>query len=332
MPAIAPSSPAKGTEFSDAPLGVRRLVSLDALSRNAKRQRDEAPWSDPKLSTPVDTTKPFLGWELCPLRHDPIWHTLTATQQLRYNQLAGLMHNELIVFFETGIAATMLPRLSTDASLPADFRAVLLEFLEDEREHTQHFRRLSRASMPGWYDESDTHILRLPAMVTRSLHFMTQRPGMFPMLFWVMLLMEERSLLISRRVMDEPAACPRWQAVYRAHLLDEVRHVQTDWHLLERFWAGRSRAVRLMNAKLLEATVLGLFVKPRRANVRLIDLLVADCPELIGRRDELVTAVRMLHRRPGYRAMMFSEPVTPVACRLFHEFPELHGLWRRMTG
>ena len=90
--------------------------------------------------------------------------------------------------------------------------------------------------------------------------------------------MEERSLWISKQMAATADIDPAFAAVYRAHLEDEVRHVQTDWHLLERFWLSRPAWVRRANANLLEAFVVGLFLRPRRANVRLVGVLVSEFP------------------------------------------------------
>ena len=309
---------------------TRRQVPLEALLRHADRHDD--PWADPALSSDVDPAARYTSDDLCPLAHLPIWNTLTDAHRLRYNQLVGLLHNELIVMFETGIAAHALPVLMRDDSLPAELREALARFLDDERAHTAAFRALSHATAPDWYDGNDFHVLRLPRPMTRAFETLARRPGRFPFLFWLMLIMEERSLMISRAVARQDGIDPRWAAVYRAHLIDEVRHVQTDWHLIDRLWRGRSALTRRANALLLRGTIVGLFLKPRRANVRLIDLLVADFPELSPRRPELLAAVRSLTDAAGYRRMMYSAQATPITRKLCHELPELRGLWGRMSG
>ncbi len=307
----------------------RKQVSLAALERHA--QRHGKPWDDPALAQTPDLNRRFTADSLCPLAHAPLWPTLGERQRRRYNQLVGLYQNELTVMFETGIAATVLPRLIGDHALPAELRSALATFLEDERQHTAAFRALNHAAAPSWYEGGDFHILQLPAALAAGFRQITKRPGKFPFLFWMMLIMEERSLMISRRIAAEEDVCPRWAAVFRAHLIDEVRHVQTDWHLLDRFWQTRSHLTRQANAWLLRATVLGLFLKPGRANVRLVDLLIADFPDLASRRAELVAAVRKLGGAAGYRTMMYSPESAPITCKLFGELPELRGLWPRMA-
>jgi hypothetical protein len=123
---------------------------------------------------------------------------------------------------------------------------------------------------------------------------------------------------------------PQFLATYRAHAEDEVRHVQLDWHLLERVYLSQPAWLRRLYARLLEALMVGVFLKPKRANVRLIDLLVAEFPELRPMRPRLVQAVRGLVDSPGYRQMMYSAEATPISRALFDLLPEFASLRRRL--
>jgi hypothetical protein len=76
--------------------------------------------------------------------------------------------------------------------------------------------------------------------------------------------------------------------------------------------------------------VAGLFLKPRRANVRLVDLLIAEFPDLQPLRPRLVQAVHDLADNPGYLRMMYSPESTPISRALFDRLPELAGLRRRL--
>ena len=173
--------------------------------------------------------------------------------------------------------------------------------------------------------------MAVPRAVYAALDFITRRPLAFPMILWVMLVMEERSLMLSRRYAKLPADMvePHYAAAYKAHLEDEVRHVQIDWHLLERFYLSRPHWLRRLNANLLEWFIRGLLLKPRRANVRLMDLQITEHPELSPRRTELLSAVRALEHNIGYRQLMYSTESTPIGSALFGRLPEFARL-RRM--
>ncbi len=243
------------------------------------------------------------------------------------------MQNELICFFEQELADRVLPvLLKGDRGLDPQLAASLRRFLHDERQHTQMFRRLNQLAEPAWYAAGDYHILRLTPAMLAPLRWIASRPEWFPMVFWIMLLMEERSLMISRRyaAMDPATLDSRFAETYRAHAEDEVRHVHLDWHMLEHFYISRPRWLRRVNAKLLEWFMVGLFFKPKRANVRLVELLIAEYPELASRRAELRSAVAGLVTNPGYRTIMYSAESTPISRELFERMPEFASLRKRL--
>ena len=285
-----------------------------------------------RLDGPVDWSRPFICPTLLPLGGTAAFADLSDAQRLYYNQLVGLMHNEVIALFEQQFAARALPAVLADSTLPAELAAALRGFLEDEHEHTAKFHALNRLAAPDWYAGGEFHILRLPAAFGRTVGFFANRPLTFPFIFWVMLLMEERSLLIGRRYerLDDVAIEPHFAAVYRAHLRDEAHHVQLDRRLLDRFYDGRPAWLRRINARLLEALVVGLFLKPRRANVRLVNLLIDRFPDLASRRGELVGATRGLDADPAYRRTMYSAEATPIAGAMFERMPELRRLRNRL--
>ena len=76
--------------------------------------------------------------------------------------------------------------------------------------------------------------------------------------------------------------------------------------------------------------MVGLFLKPKRANVRLVDLLVAEFPDLRPMRPGLVQAAHGLVDNPGYRQMMYSAEATPISLALFDLLPEFASLRRRL--
>jgi hypothetical protein len=285
------------------------------------------------LDSPLLKTRLFTCPTLTPLYHAPIFHRLTAPQQRRYNQLVGLMQNELICFFETEFAGVILRALLAHRTrCPPALVDSFYRFADEERQHTQMFRRLNRLAEPRWYADSDYHILRLPMPFLKLLRSVNCRPHWFPAVFWVMLLMEERSLMIGRRYAELGSDIiePHFAATYRAHTEDELRHVQIDWHLLDTFYRHRPTWHRRLNGKLLELFIVGLFLKPRRANVRLVELLIDEFADLQTLRDPLMRAVHDLPKNDGYRRMMYSAEATPIARALFKELPEFSRLRRRL--
>jgi hypothetical protein len=306
----------------------RRLVPLERINRQA--QEHGVATARVQLEAKIDRTRLFTPMSLAPLSHSWIFGELTEPQRMRYNQLVALMQNEIICFFEQEFAVRVLPAMMRDQRLAPELKRSMQQFVDDERQHTQLFRSLNQRAEPEWYAHGDTHILRIPRLFRGMLRVVTSLPAVFPMVFWIMLLMEERSLMISRRYaeMDPDTVEPNFAAAYAAHLEDEVRHVQVDWHLLKQCYLSRPRWLRRINARLLEWFVAGLCLKPRRANVRLVELLTAEFPELSAKRLLLVRAVRDLLHSDGYREMMYSADSTPIAVSLLKTCPELRRLHR----
>jgi hypothetical protein len=286
-----------------------------------------------RFDRPIDRTRLFTCPSLAPLAHTPVFAALTSAQQLRYIQLVGLMQNELICFFEQEVGSRVLPVLLRRAGRMApELVTALRQFLEEERQHTQMFRRLNQSAEGRWYATKDYYILRLPKPLLILIRQLTARSLLLPLVCWIMLLMEERSLMMSKRyaALDAELIEPQFLATYRAHAEDEVRHVQLDWHLLEQFYQGQAKWRRRLNAWLLEAALVGLLLKPKRTNVRLVELLIAEFPELRPLRQQLIQAVHSLIDNPGYRQMMYSPEATPISRALFDLLPEFASLRRRL--
>ena len=110
---------------ADSSLDVpdRRRLSVERINRHADAHGIA---TDRVTIGAIDATRRFTCDSLCPLAHTVEWPTLTAAQQLRYNQLVGLMQNEWICFFEQQFAARVLPAIARrGAAMPAALGASL---------------------------------------------------------------------------------------------------------------------------------------------------------------------------------------------------------------
>ena len=320
----------------------RMRLPLERLCRLSAEHAAIAAAHPVQLEPPVDFDRWFVCPTLTPLYYTKVYAKLSRAQALRYNQIMGMLHNEVIAFFETTFAGNVLGTLAEGkgaegkgaAGDAPELAECLRTFIREEAGHTALFRRLNRLSAPQWYTaDKHYHVLQIPPRLARVLDYVTRRPVRFPMVFWVMLMMEERSLEISRRYaqMDKSRVEPHYAAVYRAHLHDEVRHVQIDWHLVERFYEGRSAVVREVNSALVRLFVFGFFLTPARATVRAVELLVEEFAELAGLYPEMVRELRGLRDNADYRHMMYSQDVNPLTYALFEHFPEFEAMRRAMA-
>lgn len=150
-------------------------------------------------------------------------------------------------------------------------------------------------------------------------------------MFWLQLAQEERSVEISRRCLHTRAGCiePRYAAAYRAHLVDELRHVQIDWHLIDRFYRTRPTSVRRLTATLLRLAVATLFLAAVHSTARVIEVLSMEHPELVPLVPRMLRELRALARDDDYQRMMYSRQTTPITFSLLDRFPEF-GQMRRV--
>jgi hypothetical protein len=314
-------------------VGIRAKIRrrpLDGLL--ARHETHEAVADEFDFSTPIDRSRWFVCPTLTPLYYAPLYDQLEERHQRRYNQLTALSFSELIGFFETTFAASVLAAMAKSKRHGVD-RALadcLEGFIAEERQHTEWWRRLNRLSEPELYAHSDQAIIRLPAAARFLLRQLTNHPFSFPFVYWIMLALEERSLEISRRCMRVPAEQiePRYLAIYRTHLSHEVRHVQIDWHLIEQFYANRSAALRRFNAMLFRVAIQRFFLLPNRSATRVVERLLTEHPELTPMRAAMRQQLDQVGREPAYHEMMYSRESTPITFSLFDRFPEFHAMSR----
>lgn len=275
------------------------------------------------LATPIDRGRPFIAEELTPLWYTAAFRELSPAQALRYNQISGLAAGELIGLFEEEVAQVALRSLRA-APLPDDLREGLGWFLAEEARHAEVWSGLNRLSEPEWYGGERHRIVGPSARRLGLLRWIAGHPRAFPFVLWLMLLQEERSIALSRRSLAAADRLePRWAAVYRLHLRDEIRHVHLDWHLLDRFYRDRPRPVRRLMAELLHRITAAFFLAPTRMAVRVLDLLIREHPEVAPLRPRCVRELAALGSDPAYRRMMYSRDELPVSFHLLDGYPEL---------
>ena len=213
--------------MTTAPAIASRTARLIARRSGGRIER-EIDWT-----TPIDRSRWFICETLTPLYYTSLYSQLTLEQRRRYNQLTGMFANELIAFLEREFLDAVLKAVSEApaAATPWDpLRDALAAFRDDEREHALLWQRLNHLSEPDRYVPGVRMFLHVPRAAGALGRLATRQPAVFPVVFWVQLLQEERSIEISRRCSRLPADAiePRYAAVYRAHLRDEVRHVRID--------------------------------------------------------------------------------------------------------
>jgi len=303
-----------------------RRSTLQRLAAAPVRPREgEIDWD-----TPIDRSRWFFCETLTPLYYAPVYRDLGLEHKRRYNQLTAMMANEIIALMESEFLVATLTAVTSDldAQRSGDLRAAVMRFAEDERRHADIWWNLNRLSEPRWYDRTKWHLIKIPRGVLSAARFVARHPTAFPLVFWLQLVQEERSLEISRRCMRLPASSieSRYLAAYGAHLPDEARHVQIDRYLIERYYSGRSAFVRQTSARLMKTIVRTLLLTPVHSTARVVRILAAEYPELAPLVPGMLRELEAVGRNLDYQQMMYSRDTTPVTFALFDQYPELHSM------
>jgi len=304
----------------DAP----RRMSLEQIAYHALRHRaDPCPFN---ADAPIDFSKPFVCPTLTALYYTSIWKELSPEIQLRHTQLSALSFNELVASFEDGFSATISALLQTNR-VPQNVKALLPGFLEDERRHQSMWWALNRRCAPQRYPRNDASITRIAPAGRVLMKWFAGRPLQFPVVIWVILFLEEHGNEIARRcsVRRPNEIEPHFAAAYLAHVRDETRHVQIDWHLLDCLWPDLSGWRRALNVWLFRLIIRRLVLRTEHAAMSVAGELVREYPSLRPLLPRIRRELREVGNHPEFRAMMFSMESSPITFHLIGKFPELRS-------
>jgi P-aminobenzoate N-oxygenase AurF len=285
-----------------------------------------------RTSDAVDFSRRFIPEQFTPLYHTPAYADLTVDERRRYNQLYATYFTEQIIFFETSLSESVLLTLA-NSPLPSPLAAAMREFLEEERGHTRMFRALNRACAPDLYAGGDFYFIRVPPSYARAFGWVARRVQFFPMVLWLMLLQEERSLFYSRAILRQKEDLePHFVDVHRTHLADEAGHVRWDEDLLDQIWTACTPLLRRFNAELFRWMVGEFFNTPRRGGLRVVSHFADEFPELTPRLPELRKQLFDLSRSPQYHRSLYSREMVPRTFARFDKCPEFSLLGRTLHG
>ena len=159
----------------------------------------------------------------------------------------------------------------------------------------------------------------------------SRRPRLFPLLVWLALLQEERSLHYSKGCLEHaPELEPHFVVTHRVHLADEVGHIAWDEELLDWLWPQVSHALRWINARLLNWMIGQFFFLPKRSGRRVVEHLVREFPQLDA--EALDGGMRELETNSAYLGTLYSREVTPRTFTRFDAQPEFALLAQTLPG
>ena len=284
----------------------------------------------PASGTRVESDRRFIAEEFTPLFYTPAYAMLPDAVRLRYNQLHALCFNEQVAFFEQEMLGPALVALQR-CDLPAELAAGLKIFFGEEELHTAMFRALNRRFAPEFYATNPYYFIRVARPWRMLVGAMARRPRTFPLLSWLALLQEERSLHFSKGCLEQKFDIePQFLVVHRTHLRDEMGHIGWDEELLDWLWPQVGPALRSMNVRLLRWMLGEFFLLPKRSGRRVVEQLVKEFPQLDA--SALFREMRELKSNAAYLASLYSREITPRAFARFDAHPEFALLAQTLPG
>lgn len=297
-------------------------MSVEQIAEHAGRHSSDASGIDP--GTPIDVTRPFVCPSLTPLFYTTIWNELSPSDQLRHSQLSALSFNELIAWFEGGFTTTLRALLHCDR-VPSPVRELLPRFIEDESRHQRMWWSLNRLADPKRYQSDTMAITRIAPMARVLMTWLAGQPMRFPVAVWVMLVLEEHANEIARRCASQrPSEIePHFAAAYLAHVRDETRHVQIDWHIVDALWPMMNARKQRFNGWLFGQVIKRLLLRTENAAMSVATALAQESPTVRQQLPRIRDELRQVGLHPEYRSMMFSPQTSPITFHLMTKYPGL---------
>jgi hypothetical protein len=278
----------------------------------------------------IDAAKFFIAEEFTPLFHTPEYRLLPDAARLRYNQLHALYFNEQIAFFEQEMLSPALRGLLR-CRLPAELAKSVQIFHDEEQQHSAMFRALNRRCAPGFYARSHYHFISITRPLRALLRAVSGRPREFPLIVWLALMHEERSLFFSTNYVKNAGKLEtHFVATHRAHLTDEVGHVGWDGELLDWLWPLTGRTIRSANVRLLVWMVGEFFLLPKRSGLRVVAQIAREFPHLDSA--ALLRAMSGLKSNGEYLCSLYSREMTPRTFARFDALPEFALIGQTLPG
>lgn len=291
----------------------------------AQSQRAEHEYRPPPFAE-IDWGKAFVPESFTQLFHTPFYALLTRAQRLRYNQLYGLRCNELFMVFEKGVTEKAVACVKADCERTDPLLARCLDaMLREEERHHAMFLAFNHACLPDAYELSDRYFSSHSHVAEWGTRYLGARRGLWPLLLWIILILEESSTAFSRMLSRGSSAEfgeleQNYVFMHRLHLKDEVRHVQLDALLVERLLEQVSPLLSRVNAGLFRLLFRDILA-PKRSGPRVLMRLLEEFPELGRHRKEMSKALRGAKVDLGLRAILVDRREMPLTHALLDAHP-----------
>lgn len=273
----------------------------------------------------IDFSRYFMPEELTQLFHTPAYELLSDAQRLRYNQLFALRTSEQLMTLEEFFIERVL---QYSRSRHADeFDKGMVESMKtmawEEQTHYTMFARLNRQAEPELYAGNDYLFATMTLPERLLLRILPAVPGLLPFQLWLLMLLEEFSTAISKKMIRHATSEleANFVKAHKAHLVDETRHVHICGNTLAILLNRTSPRVRRINVRLLH-TFMNDYLTPKRGGIRVIRHLVREFPELSEIERRLIQEIRIQKRDKIIWDMIREPSEMPITHLLLDRFPD----------
>jgi hypothetical protein len=265
-----------------------------------------------------DRSKPLVPEALPWFAHTPFWSRFTTTEQVRANQLMGLVINELCLSLELGLIRVGMGAAMTTRQVGRDRRLQqrLDGLFADETRHAHWFTTFNQTFAPELYGQNGFHFLAPSRAICRLGTALAHLPGAWHISAWLVLAIEEWACGLADRIEREPLGPlgPRdaaFVALHRAHRREELRHVPIDAELIAASRTTIPRHLQPWTVRLVHTCLLQI-MRPRRAAPRLVAQFVREFPRWRAEQPAMTAAVKSVGAQTDYWNRDAIGAVTPL--------------------
>ncbi|MEB3284143.1 MAG: diiron oxygenase [Candidatus Sericytochromatia bacterium] len=302
------------------------LIDTAILHRQASARPldlDSLPWADG-----VNPENWFAPESMTHLLQSPSYRHFNETEKKLYARTVAFAKAELFIYFEEHLLAPVIQRLISEPqrfSIEPGLLSCLRDFHREELQHTEMFWRLLETAAPELYPTRNLRIYRSYFSLKLLPGALRQFPDTLILWVWLAMFIEELTVDLYRQYRQDDRVEPLFEAVYQAHMMDEMRHVSIDHHVLEALWDTAPRWLRVMNVGLLDHIV-SKVTSPVAAPRAAIEEVLLHSPHLWNHRDEFFRDIAALGQNMAYQEAHYSRETLPRTFGLLDRYPEMRAL------
>lgn len=307
-------------------------INLNAL--NLQTTKNSYSIKDIDWSLKVGANKFWLPEHLVSISHLPVYQEMSPDLRRIFNQYNSLGVSELFIFFEEkSLIPCMTKALAIAQSDP--LKLALQNFIDEEYKHSECFKKLLKNAAPQMYPDQDLKFLfvKVPLISRIMLMGLKKFSVLLPAWVWAAIFFEERTLMYSREFIKAKKENPEsidelFYQTHFYHMLDEIRHVKLDEHLIENFYKTSGK----IHSKFV-AWMVYRFLKRSAHPINMIRACLAQIkkfhPQLLSAEIEykIISQSKMLPKTKSFTDLNFGDSAAPRTRQLMNRFPEFKNFW-----